>query len=137
MNYWVGLTIVGVISGLAAGVFGAGAEILIVPLLTMLQLLPDLKNRIGTSLFMLLPPIGVFAAMKFYRKGHVDIKAALYLGLLFTIFASVSSVFTIAISDDIFTSYLVFSQYYLDCIFSSIKKYNTIFFNLCYKRYKW
>lgn len=101
MNYWVGLTIVGVISGLAAGVFGAGAEILIVPLLTMLQLLPSLKNRIGTSLFMLLPPIGVFAAMKFYRKGHVDIKAALYLGLLFTIFASVSSVFTIAISDDI------------------------------------
>ena len=101
MNYWVGLTIVGVISGLAAGVFGAGAEILIVPLLTMLQLLPDLKNRIGTSLFMLLPPIGVFAAMKFYRNGHVDVKAALYLGLLFTIFASVSSVFTIAISDDI------------------------------------
>ena len=101
MNYWIGLTIVGVISGLAAGVFGAGAEILIVPLLTMLQLLPDLKNRIGTSLFMLLPPIGVFAAMKFYRNGHVDIKAALYLGLLFTIFASVSSVFTISISDDI------------------------------------
>ena len=101
MNYWIGLTIVGVISGLAAGVFGAGAEILIVPLLTMLQLLPDLKNRIGTSLFMLLPPIGVFAAMKFYRNGHVDVKAALYLGLLFTIFASVSSIFTIAISDDI------------------------------------
>ena len=101
MNYWIGLTIVGVISGLAAGVFGAGAEILIVPLLTMLQLLPDLKNRIGTSLFMLLPPIGIFAALKFYRNGHVDVKAALYLGLLFTIFASVSSIFTIAISDDI------------------------------------
>ena len=101
MNYWIGLTIVGVISGLAAGVFGAGAEILIVPLLTLLQLLPNLKNRIGTSLFMLLPPIGVFAALKFYRNGHVDVKAALYLGLIFTIFASVSSGFTIAISDDI------------------------------------
>jgi uncharacterized protein len=101
MNYWIGLTIVGVISGLVAGVFGAGAEILIVPLLTLLQLLPNLKNRIGTSLFMLLPPIGVFAALKFYRNGHVDVKAALYLGLIFTIFASVSSGFTIAISDDI------------------------------------
>jgi uncharacterized membrane protein YfcA len=101
MNYWIGLTIVGVISGLTAGVFGAGAEILIVPLLTLLQLLPNLKNRIGTSLFMLLPPIGVFAALKFYRNGHVDVKAALYLGLIFTIFASVSSGFTIAISDDI------------------------------------
>ena len=101
MNYWVGLTIVGVISGLAAGIFGAGTEIVIVPLLTLFSLLPDLKNRIGTSLFMLLPPIGIFAALKFYRNGHVDVKAALYLGLLFTIFASVSSTFTIAISDTI------------------------------------
>ena len=101
MNYWIGLTIVGVLSGLAAGLFGAGAEILIVPLLTMLQLLPDLKNRIGTSLFMLLPPIGVFAAMKFYKKGHVDVKAALYLGLMFTIFASVSSQFTLGVDADV------------------------------------
>ena len=101
MNYWIGLTIVGVISGLTAGVFGAGAEILIVPLLTLLQLLPNLKNRIGTSLFMLLPPIGVFAALKFYRNGHVDIKAALYLGLIFTIFASVSSGFTLGLSDEV------------------------------------
>ena len=101
MNYWIGLTIVGVISGLAAGVFGAGAEILIVPLLTLLQLLPNLKNRIGTSLFMLLPPIGVFAALKFYRNGHVDVKAALYLGLIFTIFASVSSGFTLGLSDEV------------------------------------
>jgi len=101
MNYWIGLTIVGVLSGLAAGLFGAGAEILIVPLLTMLQLLPDLKNRIGTSLFMLLPPIGVFAAMKFYKKGHVDVKAALYLGLMFTIFASVSSQFTLGVDADL------------------------------------
>lgn len=101
MNYWIGLTIVGVLSGLAAGLFGAGAEILIVPLLTMLQLLPDLKNRIGTSLFMLLPPIGVFAAMKFYKKGHVDVKAALYLGLIFTVFASVSSQFTLGVDADL------------------------------------
>ena len=101
MNYWIGLTIVGVLSGLAAGLFGAGAEILIVPLLTMLQLLPDLKNRIGTSLFMLLPPIGVFAAMKFYKKGHVDVKAALYLGLMFTVFASVSSQFTLGVDADV------------------------------------
>jgi uncharacterized membrane protein YfcA len=101
MNYWIGLTIVGVLSGLAAGLFGAGAEILIVPLLTMLQLLPDLKNRIGTSLFMLLQPIGLFAAMKFYKKGHVDVKAALYLGLMFTIFASVSSQFTLGVDADV------------------------------------
>ena len=60
MNYYLGLTIIGIISGLSAGVIGGGAEILIVPLLTLFGLLGSLKTRIGTSLFMLLPPIGFF-----------------------------------------------------------------------------
>ena len=45
--------------------------------------------------------IGFFAAMKFYKKGHVDIFAALYMGLIFTIFASVSSLFTLKIDKDL------------------------------------
>ena len=89
--YILGLTITGIISGLAAGFIGAGAEVLIVPLLTVFGLLGSLKMRIGTSLFMLLPPIGLFAALKFYKKGFVDIKAALYLALIFAIFASISA----------------------------------------------
>jgi len=97
MNYFFGLTITGAITGLAAGLIGAGAEILIVPLLTIFRLLPNLKNRIGTSLFMLLPPIGIFAAMEFYNNNYVDIKAALYLGLIFTICASLSSKFTLKV----------------------------------------
>ena len=47
--------------------------------------------RIGTTLFMLLPPVGLFAAIRYYKKGLVDLKASLYMGLLFTVFASVSS----------------------------------------------
>ena len=62
-------------------------------------LLDNTKKRIGTSLFMLLPPIGIFAALQFYKKGFVDIKASLYIGLIFTIFASVSS--SISIKMDI------------------------------------
>ena len=54
--YIIGLTITGMISGLAAGLIGGGAEVLIVPLLTMFGILGSLKARIGTSLFMLLPP---------------------------------------------------------------------------------
>ena len=56
--------------------------------------------RIGTSLFMLLPPIGLFAALKFYKKGFVDIKAALYMAIIFTIFASVSSEYSIPMDPD-------------------------------------
>lgn len=92
MNYYLlGLTITGTLSGIAAGVIGGGAEILIVPLLTLFGILGNLKNRIGTSLFMILPPIGLFAAIRYYKKGLVDVKAALYMGFLFTVFASLSS----------------------------------------------
>lgn len=40
---------------------------------------------------MLLSPVGLFAAIKYYKKGHVNLKAALYMGFLFTLFASISS----------------------------------------------
>lgn len=95
MNYYLGLTLIGMLSGLSAGVIGGGAEILIVPLLTIFGLLGSIKTRIGTSLFMLLPPIGLFAAMKFYRAKHVDIFAALYMGFIFTIFSLLSSKITL------------------------------------------
>ena len=117
MNYYLGLTLIGIISGLFAGLVGGGAEILIVPLLTLFGLLSNLKTRIGTSLFMILPPIGIFAAYKFYKKGHVDMFAALYMGLIFTIFASISSNYTLAISIDllrkIFGVFTIFAGLYI------------------------
>lgn len=101
MNYLLGLTITGVVSGLAGGLIGAGAEILIVPLLTIFKLLPNLKKSIGTSLFMLLPPIGLFAALEYYNNDYVDVKAALYLGLIFIIFAWISSKYTIKVDQNL------------------------------------
>ena len=49
---------------------------------------------------MLLPPIGYFAAIEFYKRGHVDVFAALYMGVFFTIFASISSYYTLEINKD-------------------------------------
>lgn len=96
--YILGLTITGIITGIFAGFIGAGAEILIVPLLSVFGLLSSLKTRIGTSLLMLLPPIGIFATMKYYRNNHVDVFAGLYMALLFTIFSVVSSSYSIKMS---------------------------------------
>lgn len=93
MDYYYlgGITIAGISSGLLAGLVGGGAEIIIVPLLTIFGLLGSLKHRIGTTLFMLLPPIGLFAALRYYNKGYVDIKASLYMALLFATFSYLSS----------------------------------------------
>ena len=95
MNYLFGLTITGIIVGICAGMIGSGAEILVVPLLTLFGIFGSLKKRIGTSLFMILPPIGIFSAIKFYNHGYVDISAGLYLAVLFTIFSYFSTTYVV------------------------------------------
>ena len=90
---WIGFTIVGIITGLFAGVIGGGAEILIVPLLTLFGLMKTVKHRIATSLYMLLPPIGMFAAYNFYKHGYGDFWPAMYMAFIFTVFSFVSSYF--------------------------------------------
>ena len=99
--YILGLTVTGIISGLAAGIIGAGAEVLVVPLLTIFGILGSLKMRIGTSLFMLLPPIGLFAAIKYYKHDLVDVKAGLYMALLFMICAYISSQYSIGLDHEL------------------------------------
>ena len=101
MNYLLGLTIIGLITGFITGVIGAGPEVLIVPLLALFNLLDNTKKRIGTSLFMLLPPIGLFAALKFYKSGFVDVKAALYMAVVFTIAASFSAEYTVKLDHNL------------------------------------
>jgi len=101
MDYYLGLSIIGIVTGLVAGIVGGGAEILIVPLLTLFSLLGSFKARIGTSLFMILPPIGLFAAIKFYKNGYVDIFAGLYMAFIFTIFSYFSSQITIDLNENI------------------------------------
>jgi uncharacterized protein len=101
MNYLLGLTIISIITGLLTGVLGAGPEVLIVPLLAVFGLLSSTKKRIGTSLFMLLPPIGLFAAIKFYKEGYVDVKAAVYMSLLFAISAGISAQYSVNLNHNL------------------------------------
>jgi len=101
MNEFLSITVVSSITGLLSGILGAGPEVLIVPLLTGLSILPSFKHRIGTSLFMLLPPIGLFAALKYYKKGFVNVKYALYMSLMFTIFASISAEYAVSVDPKI------------------------------------
>ena len=97
----LGLTIISVLTGLVTGVIGAGPEVLIVPLLAFFNILKSTKQRIGTSLFMLLPPIGFFAAINFYKKGYVNVSAALYMSLLFAISAGISAQYSVHLNQNI------------------------------------
>ena len=66
---YVKLTIIGLVSGLLAGVVGGGSDAIIVPALVGMGVLGSYKTAVGTSLATLLPPVGIFAVWNYYKKG--------------------------------------------------------------------
>ena len=69
------LLALGLIAGILSSMVGIGGGILIVPALVFIFAVSQ-KMAQGTSLVMLLPPIGVFAVMNYYKAGYVDFKVA-------------------------------------------------------------
>lgn len=78
MTGWLTFVIIGVIGGIAAGLFGVGGGIVVVPALISWAGFSQHKAT-GTSLAVLLPPIGLAAALEYYRHGNVDVRAAVIL----------------------------------------------------------
>ena len=72
--------IIGLVSGVLGGIFGVGGGVLIVPALVLLWHTPQ-HTAVGTSLGALLPPVGILGAMEYYRRGQIDISAALLIGV--------------------------------------------------------
>jgi len=70
------LILIGLFSGIAAGLFGIGGGVLIVPALIYMAGFST-HAAIGTSLAILLPPVGLAAVLEYYRHGQVNLKAAL------------------------------------------------------------
>lgn len=72
------LAILGVVVGVLSGMFGFGGGILVLPSLVFLCGFSQ-KTATGTTLAMLLPPIGIFAFMEYYKNNMVNIPAAAIL----------------------------------------------------------
>lgn len=66
----IGLLLFGAVVGVASGVLGIGGGIVLVPGLVMLFGFTQPEAQ-GTSLAVLIPPIGIFAAMIYYQHGFV------------------------------------------------------------------
>lgn len=92
------LLIIGLLSGILAGVFGVGGAILVIPALVFILGLTQHEAQ-GTSLAFMLPPVGILATWNYWKAGHVNWKFALILSLTFVIGAYFGSQFSINISD--------------------------------------
>lgn len=78
MPSWLIFVFIGLIGGVTAGIFGIGGGVIIVPALVYWAGFSQ-HLAIGTTLAVLLPPIGLAAAYEYYRHGNVDIRAAVIL----------------------------------------------------------
>lgn len=94
------LVVVGVLSGMLAGVFGVGGAIIVIPALVFMLGLSQ-HDAQGTSLAFMIPPVGILAAWNYWKAGHVNWKMALVLSLTFVVGAYLGSVFSINIPDKI------------------------------------
>jgi uncharacterized protein len=71
---------IGLGAGVLAGMFGIGGGIVIGPALILLaKFHPQLAT--GTSLGALLLPVGALGAWEYYRRGNLNITAAMWIAL--------------------------------------------------------
>ncbi len=73
---------IGLAAGILSGLLGIGGGILIVPSLIFLLGMSQHMAQ-GTTLALMVPPIGLLAAWTYYRHGSVDIKVAALICLGF------------------------------------------------------
>lgn len=76
------LIVIGIITGALSGMLGIGGAIIMIPALIMLTGLSQQAAQ-GTSLAVMLPPIGILAAYNYYKAGQVNITFALILAAAF------------------------------------------------------
>ncbi|MEN8117452.1 MAG: sulfite exporter TauE/SafE family protein [Bacteroidota bacterium] len=91
------LIIIGILSGILAGIFGVGGAILVIPALVFILGLSQHEAQ-GTSLAFMLPPVGILAAWNYWKAGHVNWKIALVLSLTFVVGAYLGSHLSINIA---------------------------------------
>lgn len=78
------LVITGLVAGLLGGSLGVGGAIIVIPSLVLLLGLTQQEAQ-GTSLAFMIPPIGLLAAINYYKNGLVNWKYALILAGTFMV----------------------------------------------------
>ena len=78
------LIIIGLLAGILSGLVGVGGGILMIPLLIIFLGLTQHQAQ-GTALFAMLPPIGVLAAINYYKEGFVKWEYAIIIAFTFVI----------------------------------------------------
>ncbi|PLX11270.1 MAG: permease [Marinilabiliales bacterium] len=100
MNEIVLLVIIGFIAGIVGGSLGLGGGIIIVPALVFILGFTQ-HHAQGTSLAVLLFPVGILAVINYSKSGYVNFKFAAILIVAFVLGSYIGSEISVHLPDKI------------------------------------
>lgn len=93
------LILIGLTAGALSGMIGVGGGIIIVPGLVYILGLSQFQAQ-GTSLALMLPPIGILAAYNYYKANALDWKYATIIAIAFIVGGYFGSKLTLEFIDE-------------------------------------
>jgi uncharacterized membrane protein YfcA len=93
------ILIIGIFAGLFSGFIGIGGGLIVVPCLVYFFGMSQHAAQ-GTSLAMMLPPIGAMAVYNYYKAGEIDFKVAAILCISFVVGSFFGSKIAISLTPD-------------------------------------
>lgn len=93
------LVIVGLAAGFLSGLIGIGGGVIIVPAMVLFLGFTQ-KEAQGTSLGILLLPVGILAVMQYYKQGYINVNYVLIVALSFVVGGFLGSKLALGLSDE-------------------------------------
>jgi uncharacterized membrane protein YfcA len=93
------LIVVGLAAGMLSGMVGVGGGIIVVPALVIFLGFSQHEAQ-GTSLGLLLLPVGILAVINYYNKGYIDFKVVAIMSVAFIIGGWLGSKLSLSLPQD-------------------------------------
>src|SRR5215213_4365376 len=78
------LSLIGLFAGMLSGLVGVGGGIIVVPALIFFLGFTQQQAQ-GTSLGLLLLPVGILAVLNYYKQGHIDVRVVGVMAIAFVL----------------------------------------------------
>ena len=92
------LVIIGLAAGVLSGLVGVGGGIIVVPALVFFLSFSQQQAQ-GTSLGLLLLPVGILAVLNYYKQGHIDFRVIGIMAVAFIIGGWLGSKWALSLPD--------------------------------------
>ena len=92
------LILIGLSSGMLSGLVGVGGGIIIVPALLFLLGFSQHEAQ-GTSLGLLLLPVGILAVLNYYKQGYIDMRVIAIMSIAFVVGGWLGSKLSLVLSE--------------------------------------